>query len=45
MPFLQLSPLNSDWMQGIEPKFMKGLVYDEDQKVMISDFKRLLHAS
>jgi len=29
---------------GLEPKFIKGLAYDDDQEIMILDFERLLHA-
>jgi purine-binding chemotaxis protein CheW len=31
-------------VQGIDPKYVKGFVYDEDQEIMILDFERLLHA-
>jgi len=30
--------------QAVEPKLVMGLVYDEDQEVMIFDFERLFHA-
>lgn len=30
--------------QGLDAKYIKGLVYEEDQKIMILDFERLLHA-
>lgn len=30
--------------QGIEPKFVKGVVHEDDQEIMILDFERLLHA-
>ena len=31
-------------MPGIEPQYVKGLVVEDDQEVMILDFERLLHA-
>lgn len=31
-------------VQGIDPKFVKGFVYDEGHEIMILDFERLLHA-
>jgi len=30
--------------QGIDLKYAKGFVYEEDQEIMILDFERLLHA-
>jgi purine-binding chemotaxis protein CheW len=38
------SPLAPDRTQGLEPKFVKGFIYEEDQEIMILDFERLLHA-
>jgi purine-binding chemotaxis protein CheW len=29
---------------GIDPHYVKGTVYDDDQEIMILDFERLLHA-
>lgn len=30
---------------GIDPNYVQGVVFDDDQEVMILDFERLLHAS
>jgi len=30
--------------QGIDPKYVKGIVYEDDQEIVIFDFERLLHA-
>jgi chemotaxis signal transduction protein len=30
--------------QDIDPKYVRGLVYDDDQEITILDFERLLHA-
>ena len=30
--------------QGVDPKFVQGLVYEDDQEIMILDGERLLHA-
>jgi purine-binding chemotaxis protein CheW len=30
--------------QGIDPKYIKGVVYEEDQEILIFDFERLFHA-
>jgi len=32
-------------VQGIDPSYVKGIVYDDDQEILILDFERLLHAS
>jgi purine-binding chemotaxis protein CheW len=29
---------------GIDPQYIKGTVFDDDQEIMILDFERLLHA-
>jgi purine-binding chemotaxis protein CheW len=31
-------------IQGVDHKFVKSLVYDEDREVMVLDFERLFHA-
>jgi purine-binding chemotaxis protein CheW len=31
-------------VRGIDPKFVKGFAFEEDQEIMILDFERLLHA-
>ncbi len=31
-------------VQGIDPQYVKGFAYDEEQEIMILDFERLLHA-
>ena len=31
-------------VRGIDPKFVKGFAYEEDQEIMVLDFERLLHA-
>jgi len=31
-------------VQGMETKYFQGVVYDEDQEILILDFERLLHA-
>jgi purine-binding chemotaxis protein CheW len=31
-------------VRGVDPKFVKGFAYEEDQEIMILDFERLLHA-
>ncbi len=31
-------------VRGIDAKYVKGFVYDEDREIMILDFERLLHA-
>ena len=31
-------------VRGVDPKYVKGLSYEEDQEIMILDFERLLHA-
>ena len=31
-------------VRGVDPKFVKGFSYEEDQEIMILDFERLLHA-
>jgi len=31
-------------VRGIDPKFVKGFSYEEDQEIMVLDFERLLHA-
>jgi purine-binding chemotaxis protein CheW len=30
--------------QGIDPKYVRGVVYENDQEILIFDFERLLHA-
>lgn len=30
--------------QGIETKYIKGILYEDDQEILILDFERLLHA-
>ncbi len=29
---------------GVDPKYIKGIVFEDDQEIMILDFERLLHA-
>ena len=31
-------------VKDVDPKFIKGFAYEEDQEIMILDFERLLHA-
>jgi purine-binding chemotaxis protein CheW len=31
-------------IQGVDPQYVKGISYEEDQEIMILDFERLLHA-
>ena len=31
-------------VNGVDPKYVKGISYEEDQEIMILDFERLLHA-
>ena len=31
-------------VQGIDPAFIKGFLYEGDQEIMVLDFERLLHA-
>jgi purine-binding chemotaxis protein CheW len=31
-------------VRGVDPKFVKGFSYQEDEEIMILDFERLLHA-
>jgi len=31
-------------LQGVDPKFIQGLVYEDDREIMILDGERLLHA-
>jgi len=31
-------------VRGIDPKYVKGFVYEEDQEIMVLDFERLLNA-
>ena len=31
-------------VRGVDPKYVRGLSYEEDQEIMILDFERLLHA-
>ena len=31
-------------VRGVDPKYVKGFSYEEDQEIMILDFERLLHA-
>jgi chemotaxis signal transduction protein len=33
-----------DKAQDIDPKYVKGIVYEDDQEILILDFERLLHA-
>ena len=30
---------------GVDPKYVKGIVFEDDQEILILDFERLLHAS
>jgi purine-binding chemotaxis protein CheW len=31
-------------VRGVDPKYVKGFAYEEDQEIMILDFERLFHA-
>ena len=31
-------------VQGVEMKYIQGVVYEDDQKILLVDFERLLHA-
>jgi purine-binding chemotaxis protein CheW len=44
MTHLEEPTVAAEKVQGIDPKYVKGFVYEEDQEVMILDFERLLHA-
>ncbi len=37
-------PASTQKTKGIDPKYVKGYVYEEDQEIMILDFERLFHA-
>jgi purine-binding chemotaxis protein CheW len=37
-------PAHPDQVQGVDPLYVKGLSYDDNQEIMILDVERLLHA-
>jgi purine-binding chemotaxis protein CheW len=41
---LEEQPAPPQKIKGIDPKHVKGFVYDEDHEIMILDFERLFHA-
>lgn len=44
MTRLDEQPPEREKVQGIDPQYVKGFVYDEDRLAMILDFERLFHA-
>jgi purine-binding chemotaxis protein CheW len=40
---LEEHPAVREKVRGVDPKFVKGCVYDEDHEVMILDFERLFY--
>jgi purine-binding chemotaxis protein CheW len=44
MSMMEETAATADKIQGIEPRYVKAIVYDDDQEIMILDFERLLHA-
>ncbi len=44
MAILEEQPATPQKIKGIEPRHVKGFVYDEDHEIMILDFERLFHA-
>lgn len=44
MTKLEEQAVSPDKIRGIDPKFVKGFVYEEDHEAMILDFERLFHA-
>jgi purine-binding chemotaxis protein CheW len=44
MAKLEDSTLAPGKAQGIDPAYVKGITYDDDQEIMILDFERLFHA-
>jgi purine-binding chemotaxis protein CheW len=43
MTKLEEQAVAAEKIQGVDPRYVKGLVYDEDHEAMILDFERLLH--
>lgn len=41
---LEEQPAGPEKVQGIDHKFVKGIVHDEEHEVLILDFERLFHA-
>ena len=44
MALLEEQPAPPEKVQGIDHKYVKGFVYDEDHEIMTLDFERLFHA-
>jgi purine-binding chemotaxis protein CheW len=41
---LEEQPAPPQKVQGIDPRYVKGYLYDEDHEIMVLDFERLFHA-